>query len=62
MNDDPIVAEVHRARRELWEKCGRDWQKLANYLRAREAQHPERVLQPKQVNRPKTKPTGNPAG
>jgi len=59
MNDDPVVEEVHRSREILWEKCGRDWQKLAEYLRAREAEHPERVLQPHQVNRREAKPAAN---
>jgi hypothetical protein len=60
MSDDPIVAEVHRARESMWEKCGRDWQKLAEYLRAREAEHPERMLAPRRVSRPNTNPTNNP--
>lgn len=61
MNDDPIVDEVHRAREALWEKCGRDWQKLADYLRAREAEHADRVRNPKQDDPSKTKTTGTPA-
>jgi len=42
--DDPIVAEVHEARRKIMEQCDGDFDKLIARLRAAEAKHPERVV------------------
>jgi hypothetical protein len=41
---DPIVEEVHRARRELWDECGGDLQKLLEKLKAIEAEERHRVV------------------
>jgi hypothetical protein len=42
--NDPILDEVHDAREKIWKSCGGDWAKLFEYLQAREAQHPERLV------------------
>jgi hypothetical protein len=41
---DPIVAEVHRVRHELWDECGGDLQKLIEKLKAIEAKERHRVV------------------
>ncbi|MBW2174261.1 MAG: hypothetical protein JRF64_06395 [Deltaproteobacteria bacterium] len=41
---DPIVEEVHRARRELWDECGGDLQKLVEKLKSIENEEKHRVV------------------
>ena len=36
MEPNPIIAEIHRARDEIFRKCGYDVQKLMDYYRERE--------------------------
>ena len=51
MLDDPIVAEVHRAREKIFKECGGDLNVLLEQLRAMEALHPERMVGPAEVER-----------
>lgn len=44
MEEDPILAEIHRIREEIIEEFDYDLDKLIEYLRQREAEHPERVV------------------
>lgn len=41
---DSIIDDIHRVRVQIWERCGCDWDKLAEYLQARSARHPERMV------------------
>jgi hypothetical protein len=41
---DPIVDEVYRVRRELWDECEGDLQKLIAKLKAIEADQQHRVI------------------
>ena len=49
MIKDPIVEEVLQAREKLWEKCGGDFDKWVQYLRACEKKHPERLVTKEEV-------------
>ncbi len=42
--NDPIVEEVHAARRKLLAECGGDLMQLMKRYREKEAQHPSRVV------------------
>ena len=42
--EDPIVAEVRKARLAYFASCGNDLDRMFDDLRRREAQHPERVV------------------
>ena len=44
MRNDPIVAEIHRARRRIMEECGGDLERLLDRLRQREVDDAERVV------------------
>ena len=44
MADDPIVAEVRRAREQLFARFGYDLDRYLAYLSERERNHPERVV------------------
>lgn len=46
MRKDPILDEVHRSRAKLLKACGNDFEKLYKYIKAREAEHPERLAPP----------------
>lgn len=41
---DPIIEEIHEARRSLWESCGQDWKALLKHLNQRSAEHPQRMV------------------
>jgi hypothetical protein len=43
MQDDPIVEEVHEARRKLLEECGGDLEALMNRLKEREGEDFPRI-------------------
>ena len=58
---DPIVQEVHRARRELWDECEGDLQKLLNKLKAIEAEEKHRVVSLEKLKElKKAKPSSTP--
>jgi hypothetical protein len=44
MSQDPIVAETRALREELMNEVGNDLDALFEYLRQREASHPERLV------------------
>lgn len=56
MKDDPIVAEVRRARREYAMKFGNDLHAMAEDLRRKEREHPQRIVSfpPKPIRRRRT--------
>jgi hypothetical protein len=47
---DPLIDEVRERRRQIWEECGRDLQKLYERIQQLQEQHPEKL-----VKRPKGK-------
>jgi len=58
---DPIVEEVHRARRELWDECEGDFQKLLDKLKAIEAEEQHRVISLEKLKElKKAKPSSTP--
>jgi hypothetical protein len=58
---DPIVEEVHRARRELWDECGGDFKKLLDKLKAIEAEEQHRVISLEKLKElKKAKPSSTP--
>jgi len=44
MYEDPIVADTRKLREELMDEVGNDLDKLFEYLKQREAMHPERLV------------------
>ena len=44
---DPLIEEVRQRRRDLLASCGDDLEALAQLIRRREAEHPERVADPR---------------
>ena len=44
MHDDPIVAETRRLREEMMNEVGNDLDALFEYLKKREAQHAQRLV------------------
>jgi len=58
---DPIVEEVHQARRELWDECEGDLQKLIDKLKAIEAEEQHRVISLEKLKElKKAKPSSTP--
>jgi hypothetical protein len=57
MHEDPIVAETRRLREEMMNEVGNDLDRLFDYLKQREAQHPERLVS-FAPRRPETMETG----
>ena len=46
---DVLIDEVRQRRRDLLASCGDDLEALARLIRLREAEHPERVADPRAV-------------
>ncbi len=44
MINDPIVEEVHKVRRELFEKCDNDLSKFFEFIRQSQAKHGDRLI------------------
>ena len=44
MINDPIVEEVRKARRELFEQCGNDLGRFFEFIRQSEAEHGDRLI------------------
>ena len=44
---DPLIEDVRQRRRDLLASCGNDLEALAELIRCREAEHPERVAGPR---------------
>lgn len=51
---DPLIDEVRQRRRELLASCGDDLEALARLIRAREAEHPGCVADPRTAPAPGT--------
>lgn len=54
MIDDPIVAEVRRAREEIFRRCGSDLTKLGAFLKQRRKENRLKVVR---LTRGRAKPT-----
>jgi hypothetical protein len=55
---DPLIDEVRQRRRDLLASCGDDLEVLARLIRAREAEHPAWVTDPRTVPAPNPGPEG----
>jgi hypothetical protein len=55
---DVLIDEVRQRRRDLLATCGDDLDALVRLIRQREAQHPERVADPRVTPAPK-RPAGS---
>lgn len=44
MHEDPIVAETRKLREEMMNEVGNDLDRLFDYLKLREAEHPDRLV------------------
>ena len=51
MSRDPIVEEIHQARKQIMAECGNDPQKYFARLKAIESTHPDRVVYPSKRKR-----------
>ena len=54
---DVLIDEVRQWRRDLLASCGDDLDALVRLIRQREAEHPERVADPRAARRPKSHAT-----
>ena len=48
MTSDPIVAEIHRIREQLWEQCNGSPEEMADRQRTLQQQHKDRLIDPKE--------------
>lgn len=55
---DVLIDEVRQRRRDLLAACGDDLDTLIQLIRQREAEHPERVADPRTTRGPKRHPKG----
>jgi hypothetical protein len=46
MTKDPIVAEIHRIRQQLWKECHGSVEEMAHRQRRLQQQNPERLIDP----------------
>jgi hypothetical protein len=53
---DVLIDEVRQRRRDLLASCGNDLDTLIQLIRQREAQHPERVADPRATGTTRAKP------
>lgn len=47
--NDPIVEEVYEARAQIMKECGGSLKQLIRKIRAKESEHPELMVGPRQV-------------
>ena len=52
---DPLIDEVRQRRRELYASCDNDLNKLAEAIRRVEAEHPEKLKDPRAEKRDKAR-------
>ena len=52
--DDVLIDKVRQRRRDLLASCGDDLDALVRLIRQREAEHPERVADPRATRGPKS--------
>lgn len=48
MNPDPILAEIHRIREQLWEQCHGSPEEMAERQRIVQRQYPDRLIKPEE--------------
>lgn len=51
MNPDPIVEEIHKTRRKIWEECGGDLDKLIQYYRTAQEKYRDRIITKDELDR-----------
>jgi len=52
---DPLIDEVRERRREIWEECGHDFEKLLERIQRLQAEHPEMLVDPRKLRKASTK-------
>jgi len=52
---DPLIDEVRERRREIWEECGQDFEKLLERIQRLQAEHPEMLVDPRKSRKARTK-------
>jgi len=52
---DPLIDEVRERRRQIWEECGRDFEKLLERIQRLQAAHPEKLVDPRKSRKAGTK-------
>lgn len=53
-HSDPLIDEVRERRRQLWEECGRDFNRLLEMIRRIQAEHPEKIVDRRKSRPPHT--------
>lgn len=52
---DPLIDEVRERRRQLWAEYGNDLDKVYEAIKRLQAQHPEKLADPRKSRKAKTK-------
>jgi hypothetical protein len=52
---DPLIDEVRERRRQIWDECDHDFDKLLDLLRRFRAEHPEKLVDPRKSRKASTK-------
>jgi len=52
---DPLIDEVRERRRQIWEECGQDFEKLLERIQRLQAEHPEKLVDPRKSRKASTK-------
>ena len=53
---DPLIDEVRERRRQIWDECGHDFDKLLEMIQRLQAEHPEKMVDRRKSKR--TTPRG----
>ncbi len=48
---DPLIDEVRERRRQLWDECNHDFNKLLELIQRLQAEHPEKVVDRRKIKR-----------
>ena len=52
---DPLIDEVRERRRQIWEECDHDFNKLLEMIQRVQAEHPEKLVDPRKSRKANTK-------
>ena len=52
---DPLIDEVRERRRQVWEECGQDFEKLLERIQRLQGEHPEMLVDPRKSRKANTK-------
>jgi hypothetical protein len=51
---DPLIDEVRQRRRQIWDECGQDFDKLLERIQRLQAEHPEKLVDPRKSRKAST--------